>query len=200
MDTSEALTFLQNRPAVHQLCFGTWIQAAFRLSLDVIAIPLTELGYEREAVLVARYVAEILGASVDTSAVQALAQTGAQARPVVALCAPVSVEAPAEALEELARERLERARQVLAWASGDEVTPFACVIAAKSETRFRMIPPPSRRRQRLFGLGGTADDFQHNLSRLMNTALDDDHFAFAFESSPRRRERVESSLSNWQVF
>lgn len=195
MNRSEAIQFLQNRPAVHQLCFGSWLQEAFRLSFDVVAVPLAELGYEREAVYTAQYVSDVLGAKVDAGAVQSLAQSGAEAGPVIVLCAPVSVEAEPEALEGLARDRLDRARQVLSWVTGDEITPFAMVVASKAGTKFRMIPPLSRRRHRLFELGGTKEDLQNTLSQLMQAAVDDEHFTFALslhhdavkETNPRFR-------------
>ena len=58
-----------------------------------------------------------------------------------------------------------------------------------------MLPPHSRRRQRLFGLGDTEDQFQGSLSRIMNTAVRDEHFAHALslhhdavrEANPRFR-------------
>ena len=87
-----------------------------------------------------------------------------------------------------------RARQLLSWASGDEITPFAMVTANADGTFFRLIAPLSRRRQRL-GFGNTGDDFYSQLARI-DTALDEDeHFALALslfhdavrEENPRFR-------------
>ena len=179
MNVQEAIAFLRTRPAVHQLCSGSWLQAPFRISFDVTAVPLAALGYRAQAQCAAQYVTEIIGALVDQQAFESLIKTGTRALPVIVLCAPVSVEAAAEALENLATPRLDRARQVLAWATGEEITPFAMVVAGLATTQFRMLPPQTRRRQRLFGLGETKDDFEENLSRLMRVAVDDEHFAFA---------------------
>lgn len=176
---TEALAFLAQRPSVHQLCAGASLQSPFRIGLDVMAIPLQPLGFGPQAVHLARFVTEVLRAPLDEPAFQALEATGKTALPVLALTAPISIEAPPHDLERLAAERLHRARQIVAWASGDTVTPFGMVVATGAITHFRLLPPPARGRQRLFGLGGTAGDFQETLSRITAAADADEHFAFA---------------------
>jgi len=175
----DPLKFLNNRPAVHQLCAGAFLQGPFRVGFDVMATPLQALGFGPQARHLARFVTEVLGAPLDEPSFQTLRASGESAFPVLALSAPLTIDAPPEELEGLAVVRLDLARQAIAWASGDQLTPFGMVVASTTETHFRLLPPHSRRRQRLFGLGGTADDFQESLSRIQSAAQADEHFAFA---------------------
>lgn len=179
LSTGEPVSYLRAKPAVHQLCAGAWLQAPFRLSSDVVAVPFGELGFTRQAEHLSRYVIEIIRGQVDQPAFESLTKAGANALPVIALCAPIAVDARPEELEALAAERLDRGRQALAWATGEEIVPFGMVVVGSGATHFRMLPPHSRRRQRLFGLGGARDDFQASLSSIVKVAEVDEHFAYA---------------------
>lgn len=176
---TEALTFLSQRPSVHQLCAGAHLQAPFRVGLDVLAVPLEPLGYLPQATHLARFVNEVLQAPIDQASFARLAASGHTALPIIVLTAPMTLDAAPADLETLAVTRLEQARQVLAWATGDSLWPFGMVVCSSTDSHYRLILPHSRRRQRLFGLGGSAGDFQETLSRIKTAADTDQRFAFA---------------------
>jgi hypothetical protein len=175
----EALSFLRRRPAVHQLCVGSFIQMPFEMGDGVLAVPLKPLGFADEVGYLATYANQIVGAPVDTAAVQRLLDDTRETLPVIALCLPLSVDAPAADLESLAAPRLERARMVLAWTSARDVTPIGMVIATVEKTFFRPLPPQHVNRQLLFGIGGTPDSFEQTLLRISAAASNDERFQFA---------------------
>lgn len=119
-----------------------------------------------------------MSADVDEQGVANLVEQGKHANPLVALVAISNVDAPAEVLEASARPALERARSIVSWSAGELAVPFAYVIAGLQGSSFRMLPPPSRRRQRL-GFGNTGTDYVVQLSRMLDASESDEHFAFA---------------------
>lgn len=178
MDVDEIRLKLAARPSVHLLCKGAFLQEPIAIGSRAVLVPLKPLGYLAQADYVGRYVHELTDALVDADAVNSLAQQGANAWPVVAIVAQCSKDAAPEALELEAEPQLQRGRQLLAWASGDDVTPFGVVTVPCKGSYFRMMPPHSRRRQRL-GFGNTGNDYSRQIERIVESAEADDHFAFA---------------------
>lgn len=170
---------LRHRPAVHHLCAGSWIQMSFEMGEGVLAVPLRSLGFAAEIGYLARYTHEIVRAGVDQGVVTSLLRETTDSQPVIALCLQLEIDAPAEALEEVATERLDRARHVLAWTSGRSATLIGVVVAATEATYFRPVAPPYRNRRQLFGIGGSASDYQQSLLRVATRAKADTRFAFA---------------------
>jgi hypothetical protein len=81
-------------------------------------------------------------------------------------------------LEEASSADLARARLALAWSTGEEPVPVAVVTATRSETFFRILPPNSRRRQRL-GFGNEREQHEPVIKRVIDAAAKDERFAFA---------------------
>ncbi len=176
MTTVPAL--LQHRPAVHQLCIGAFIQETLHLRSNVAAVPLQPLGFDSEAHYAGRYANEVVGAQVDNESLEALKSEGRQAGPIVAIVVQHKIDAPPELLDKTANPLLRHARTVLGWVAGNTVVPFAMVTATTDNTFFRIIPPHARQRQRL-GFGNTGAEYQALLGRIMTSAEEDEHFAFA---------------------
>lgn len=166
------------RPAVHQLCAGSFVQDLVPIGEYISVVPLAALGFDSQAVYTARYAREIVGAQVDESAVSELKKQGAAECPVVAIAVRHKIDSAPEDLERVAAPQLDRARCVLSWATGEIPEPFALVTATRSQTFFRLTPANSRRRQRL-GFGNTGSDFREQLYRMMKCAEEDERFAFA---------------------
>ena len=173
------ITLLRSRPAVHQLCIGSWLQTAFDLGDDVRAIPLRAMGFSSEVHYLAQYAKEVVGAQVDASAVRDLLVQTEESQPVVSLFLPLAVDAPPEDLDTSASARLEQARRVLSWVSGRDVTAVGMVIATLDKVFFRPLPPPHKSRQFLFGVGGSWEDFQSTILRIASRMRTDERFAFA---------------------
>lgn len=169
---------LRQRPAVHELTFGAYLQEPVPLGDRIVAVPCVPMGYGAQAAFAAEYL-WMIGGTVDRSSFEALRQQGAEALPVVALVARASDLSPAaEHAEDSVRELLDRARLILAWATGEYPVPFAVVTTLQEGTHFRLVLPQSRRRTRL-GFGNTGADFLRMLDKIWNKAESDERFAFA---------------------
>src|SRR5262249_6048290 len=140
--------------------------------------PLEALGFTPEAEYTARYAREVVGATTDAPSLDALKKQGEHSRPVIVLAVRLMIDAPADQLEKNAATNLINARMVLGWAAGEHPEPFALVTSTLKDVYFRVMPPQSRRRQRL-GFGNTGTDYYSQLYRILALAEQDERFAFA---------------------
>jgi len=173
----EAAALISKRPAVHRLCYGVFLQSPLWISEDILAVPLLPMGFEPEFEYVVDYLCQFHGVELSPKDVEVgLAQRN-QALPVITVIHFHKSSATPEQMEARSRESLERAEQIIAWATGDRLTEFAYITVNK-DTYFRMVPPHSRRRTRL-GFGNTGDDLKQSVDRLREAANEDPRFAFA---------------------
>jgi hypothetical protein len=179
MAAEDASALLQKRPSVHLLCSGVFLQAPVQLSTNESYVPLKPLGFETPAKWLAAY-AQQCGAQVDQGSIAALIQQGVAALPCTSIIHPISQWASPEDAERFASQRLERLRELISWATGNDVQPFGAVILGPTpdEAYFRVIIPPATNRTRL-GFGNTGADFVNSLTRVIEAAENDEHFAFA---------------------
>lgn len=179
MRHEEATKQIARRPAVHRLCYGAFLQAPVWISPDVLAVPLAELGFDAQLGYVADYLRQFFGIEMGPEEVRIGRAQGVEAFPVIAVIHFPQASAPPHELEIAARASLERAEQIIAWTTGDRLTEFAYVtVTDEDPPYFRMVPPHSRRRQRL-GFGNTGEAFQGNVERIRMAADEDPRFAFA---------------------
>lgn len=169
---------LRSRPAVHQICAGAFVQERLHLGNALWVIPLQPLGFASEAQVAALYAIEALGAPVDQPAVDGLIAQGRNARPMVAIIRHAAVDSRPENLEMAAHSDMARARLVMAWSTGEVPVPIAIVTATSTDTFFRLLPPDSRRRQRL-GFGNERERHEPVLKRVFDASANDARFAFA---------------------
>jgi len=169
---------LQHRPAVHQLLQGAFIQEPLHLRSNVSAYPLDALGFSAEAQYTARYAREVVGATIDEAGLRSLTKQGEHSRPVIVVAVRLVIDATPEQLEKNAATELANARMVLGWAAGEHPEPFALITATLKDVHFRMLPPQTRRRQRL-GFGNTGTDYYSQLYRILALTEQDERFAFA---------------------
>lgn len=178
MNHSALVQLLSKKPSVHQLCYGIYLQAPLRLQENLIAVPLTALGFGSQAQFMAKYAREVAGALVDESATDALTQQGAQAFPTIAIVYFHAEDGEPIELEKLSAEVFVQTRRILGWVAGDAVEPFAMLTCTESHSAFRLIMPNSRRRLRL-GFGNTEAEFQTQLEKISERARCDPHFEYA---------------------
>jgi hypothetical protein len=178
MNHKEAAKQIARKPAVHRLCYGAFIQAPVWISPDVLVIPLAPLGFDAELGYTADYLHQFFGIELPPKEAQVGRAQGAEALPVITIIHYPSESASPQELEAGARASLERAEQIIAWATGDRLTEFAYItVTADATPFFRMVPPHSRRRLRL-GFGNTDEAFQGNVERIRQAAEEDPRFAF----------------------
>jgi hypothetical protein len=179
MTYEEAAKQIARRPAVHRLCYGAFLQAPVWICSDVLAVPLVALGFDAELGYLAKYLRQFFGIELGPEEAEAGRGQGVEALPVITVIYFPKASAPPSELEIGARDSLERAEQIIAWATGERLTEFAFVtVTDKDQPYFRMAPPYSRRRLRL-GFGNTGDAFQSNVERIKQAADEDPRFAFA---------------------
>lgn len=176
--TDQILSALRKRPAVHQLCYGIYIQEPIWVQTDLLAVPLQALGFASQANYTTQYAREIAGAPVDQEMHTKLVAQGESSLPIVAVVYFPITDAAPEELERLANPILVQARRILGWTSGDEIIPFALVTSTTKHSFFRMLLPASRQRQRL-GFGNTGDAYHSQIMRIGEAAKQDEHFEFA---------------------
>ncbi len=169
---------LRKRPAVHQLCYGIYIQEPVRLSENLLAVPLQALGFSAHAHYTAQYAIEIVGVQVDSNVRENLAAQGNDALPVVSIVSFLHVDARPEELEALSAPQFIQARRILGWTSGDEVTPFALLTCTVNQSDLKLLLPQSRHRKRL-GPGNTGGSYYSQLLQIYQAAQRDEHFEFA---------------------
>lgn len=170
--------FIQKRPSVHLLCYGCYLQAPVKMSDAEAFVPLQPLGYEAPAKWLAMYSKEC-GAGVDAAGVQQLVGQGKDANPCIVIVIALDEWNGPEAAEAFVKDRLERLRALLSWATGNHVEPFGYVTLGpeKSESFFRLLPPNNKRRTRL-GFGNTGEDFLRSITSILKRADCDEHFSF----------------------
>jgi hypothetical protein len=169
---------MKQKPSVHKLCYGAFIQEPLQLKENIFAFPLKPLGFSDESHYAARYVVDICDGTVDEKQLFSLKQQGENALPVIALVVLLTQEKDPKLMEADAENSLEFPEKIIEWAAGESLTPFAYITSCQEQDFFRILPPHSRRRQRL-GFGNTGDDYSRQLSRMVNCAEKDEHFLFA---------------------
>jgi len=179
MTVDEVAKQIARRPAVHRLCYGAFLQAPVWISPDVLAVPLTALGFEAEFGYVGDYLRQFFGIELRPEEARAGRTQVDAALPVITVIYFPRASALPNELETGARASLERAEQIIAWTTGDRLTEFAYVtVTDEDPPYFRLVPPHSRRRLRL-GFGNTGEAFQGNVERIRQAADEDSQFAFA---------------------
>lgn len=179
MTHEEVAKQLTRRPAVHRLCYGAFLQAPVWIGPDVLAVPLVSLGFNAELSYLARYLQQFFGVELAPEEVDSGLAQGLEALPVITVIHFAKSGTEPQELEIGARASLERAEQIIVWMTGDRLSEFAYVTVNERESPyFRMVPPHSRRRQRL-GFGNTGDTFQASVERIRQAADEDSRFAFA---------------------
>lgn len=179
MSPQDVLSILKHKPSVHKLCYGAFIQEIIQLNESIFAVPLKALGFSDEAAYTAKYVVEICGGNVDLQQFDSLKMQGESALPVIVLVVQLnkSDDTPEE-MEKNAASALMIPEKIVGWAAGEELTPFAYVTNKIEQHYFRVVPPHSRRRQRL-GFGNTGTDYSNQIQRMIKCAQEDEHFLFA---------------------
>lgn len=179
MSPQDVLSILKHKPSVHRLCYGAFIQETIKLNEGVFAVPLKALGFSDEAVYTSKYVVDICGGNVDQQQFGSLKAQGESALPVIVLVVQLNDrgETPEE-MEKTAELALMIPEKIVGWAAGEELTPFAYVTNKVEGLYFRVVPPQSRRRQRL-GFGNTGTEYSNQIQRMVDCAQKDEHFLFA---------------------
>ncbi len=181
MTPADIDSHIRRRPSVHQLCVGAFLQQAIFVTPEVLAVPLLPVGFNDVAQMLGHYVSADLKQEIKEKHVDELRTKGKDAFPTVAFVWHPTVDAPAPTLVPSANPAFDSARQVLAWVTGEQPQPVAVVALHTNGAEFQVLPPGSRRRQRLWFSSREADGFQDSSIRLSVAARDDSNLGLALE-------------------
>jgi len=166
---------LKSRPAVHQLCYGSFLQQAVEFNANLLAMPLKDFGLDSEAEYLRLYASQVLGTTMAGGVFEELQKQGANALPVMAIVYVCPSDGDPKHLEDVATPHLNTARNVLSWNSGGALVPFAILILTKIEASVRLVRPRSGHRYKfMFG----DNEFQRRVQQVMVSAEKDGHLAF----------------------
>ena len=98
MTPDQVDSHIRRRPSVHQICLGAFLQHSLFVSPDILAVPLSPVGFKDVALLVADYVSADLQIEIKRENIDALRERGKEAFPAVALVWHPTVDAPATTL------------------------------------------------------------------------------------------------------
>lgn len=177
-ESNNVREIMRQRPAVHRLTCGAFVQAHFWLDENIFIVPLSAMGFEHGADYAVRYHSEIFGFPPDKEAIASLSNQGKDALPVIAFIYFPSDEGTPGEMERVAQPRLDRAEQLLSWITGDDLHDVAFLTATSERLYFRVVPPHSRRRMRL-GPGNVGEALARNLSAISEAVDADERFAFS---------------------
>jgi hypothetical protein len=169
---------LKQRPTVHELVTGSFLQEPLVYSKNVLAIPLNALGFETFARYLVKYSVEIGRAKVDKNGVTNLINQGINSLPVIAIICFLERDDTPENLELKAKVELQKAKEAISWSTGEKTETFGYLILDSESSFFRLTPPSTKKRIRL-GFGNTGDDYLQQIQRIIETSKSDEHFGFA---------------------
>jgi hypothetical protein len=172
---------LRRRPSVHQICLGAYLAQAMFVTQEVLAVPLEPVGFDDVATFIGGYVAEDLQCEIKIKHVDALKEIGKNAYPAISLVWYPVADAPDKVLEMSALSAFDKARQVLTWVTGDEITPVGYVNLHNVGVAFNLLPPRSRMRQKAWFDLKEIDQLELLAVRLSIAAKKDSNLGLALE-------------------
>jgi hypothetical protein len=131
---------LKQRPAVHELVTGSFLQEPLVYSKNVLAIPLNALGFETFARYLVKYSVEIGRAKVDKNGVTNLINQGINSLPVIAIICFLERDDTPENLELKAKVELQKAKEAISWSTGEKTETFGYLILDSESSFFRLKP------------------------------------------------------------
>src|SRR5882762_10013906 len=101
---------LRQRPAVHMLCSGVYIQEHVWITESLVVVPLKALGFDAQAAYLGHYTTSVAGVPVNEGGLESLRQQGSDSQSVAVFCRLCTIDASPEELERLAAADLDTAR------------------------------------------------------------------------------------------
>lgn len=172
---------IRRRPAVQRICVGAYLQQPMFLAADVLAVPLSAVGYAGMARLLVEYLMNDLELRVTPEEVQRLIDTGKAAHPAVALVWHAAKDETAQVLLGSSAVALGRAQRMLSLVSGDRADVVANLVLHTQDQVYELLPPASRRRQRLWLSREDANAFERSVVRLADLQEGDPRIALALQ-------------------
>lgn len=172
---------IRRRPSVQQICLGGYLQQAMFVTADILAVPLSAVGYEGVAKLVGEYVSADLDVHITVKEVQEFIETGKPAYPGVALVWHPANDSTTDELVNSASKTFARAQRVLSWVTGDRLDVVASIVLHENGQRYELFPPKSKNRHRLWFSKKEALSFQTRVVQLAEISESDSRLSLALQ-------------------
>lgn len=172
---------IRRRPSVHRICLGAYLQQPMFVAADVLAVPLSAVGYGGVANLVADYFSADLDLPISENEFGELVDAGRHSYPGVALVWHPVRDAPTDELLRSSDLSFRRAQRLLSVVTGDRTEIVAQAVLHAQGHKYELLPTKSRRRQRLWFSQEEADSFERNVVRLAEKSESDSRIALVLQ-------------------
>jgi hypothetical protein len=183
---------IRRRPSVQIVCLGAYLQQPMFLAADVLAVPLSASGCGHLATLFGGYISMDLDIHISISEVEEFKGLWKDTYPGTALVWHPTHDASTEELERSADRSFARAKRNLSLVTGDRFEVVGTIVLHDNGQVYRLTPPRSKRRQRLWFSREEALDFQRKVVCLAERSESDSRISLAlqmyFDSANERSE------------
>lgn len=178
---SELDKHIRRRPSVQIVCLGAFLQQPIFVTDDVLAVPLSSVGCRDLAELLGSYVSMDLDIHISVDEVDALQSRWKETSPGVVLVWQPVCDASTEELERGADRSFAKAKRNLCLITGDRIDVAGTIVLHEEGQEFKLYPPRSKRRQRLWVTKDEALIFQENVVRLAAKSETDSRISLALQ-------------------
>ena len=172
---------IRRRPSVQKICLGAFLQHPMPMTSDVLAVPLTAVGFAGVAKLVAEYMSADLDLHITVNEVEKLIDSGNHAYPGVSLVWHPVRDAAADELLRSSGPSFARAQRLLSLVTGDRTEIVANIVLHDQGHEYELIPTKSRRRQRSWFSESEAEGFQKSVVQLSKISESDSRVSLALQ-------------------
>lgn len=172
---------IRRKPSVQQICVGAYLQQSMFVTADILAVPLSAVGYEGIGKLVGEYVSADLDIYITVKEVRELIEKEKDAYPSIVLVWHPVHDSSTEELVNSSSKSFARAHKAISWVTGDRFEVVANIVLHENGQKFELSPPKSRRRQRLWFSLQEAKNFEENVVHLAEIAETDSRLSLALQ-------------------
>jgi hypothetical protein len=178
---AELDTHIRRRPSVQMICLGAFLQQPMPLSAEILAVPIGAAGFSGGASLAADYIAADLDLHITENDAKALHDSGMNAYPAVALVWHPVKDESTDTLLRSSHRAFEIAQRTLSLVAGNSPEVIAQIVVHETNHEYKLFPPGSRQRQRLWFSDEEATSFVGNIVRLSKTCEVDSRVSLALQ-------------------
>ena len=172
---------IRRRPSVQIICLGAFLQQPMFVTSDVLAVPLSALGCGDLALLLGDYVSKDLDIYISVNEVENVKQFWKHTYAWVVLVWHPVRDATTEELEKSADKSFARAKRSLSLITGDKFDVVGTIVLHEQGQEYKLYPPKSKRRQRLWLSKEEALNFQKKIVSLATLSETDSRISLALQ-------------------
>ncbi len=172
---------IRRRPSVQLICVGGFLQQPMFVTDDILAVPLSAIGSRDLVTLIADYVSMDLDIPISVNEVEDYKQRWKNTSPAIALIWHPIHDTGTKELERSADIYFSRGKRNLSLITGDKIDIVGTIILHDDDHEYKLFPPQSKRRQRLWFSKEEALSFQKSLILLASQSEKNKRIALALQ-------------------